>query len=340
MRIAQISTTAETIRENSSGSVESQVWLMARELTRRGHEVTTFGVAGSDVDGEFVRTLSGPYGAENSFDDWHLCEWMSLCEAIKHSGRFDILHSHVNLWGLPLEALANAPMVHTMQTMPEDDTARLWRLYPNARVIALSRQQYSAFPDLNPITVIPPGLDATRFTFQPTPEDYVCYLGRFEIDNGVLQAIAATRAAGIRLVMTGPTSQYFREKIEPMVDGKSIEYAGLVKGADREKLFGNAKAFIYPIQYPEAFSVVLVEAMLCGTPVVALNVGVVPEIVENGVSGFYTNSASDLASAINKSSSLDRARIRQYAEQKFSVARTIAHHEQVYKAVSGAQGFA
>src|SRR5216684_1405557 len=102
MRIAQISTVAAAVREDAAGVVESMLWLMARELTRRGHEVTTFGVAGSQVDGEFVATLPGSYGEANSFENWHLCEWVNLCEAVKQSGRFDVLHSHVYLWGLPI----------------------------------------------------------------------------------------------------------------------------------------------------------------------------------------------------------------------------------------------
>src|SRR5260221_3023702 len=122
MRIAQIATAAAPVCQDAAGVVESMLWLMARELTRRGHEVTTFGVAGSQVDGEFVATLAGAYGEANSFEDWHLCEWVNLCEAIKQSGRFDVLHSHGYFCGFPLEPLAAAPMVHTMHVMPEEDS--------------------------------------------------------------------------------------------------------------------------------------------------------------------------------------------------------------------------
>src|SRR5262245_6126475 len=109
MRIAQISTVSAPVRRDAGGSIESFVWLLTRELTRLGHEVTVFGTAGSATSGDLVATLPGPYGAEGSFDDWELCEWVNLCRAIEQSARFDVLHSHAYLWGLPLQSFARAP---------------------------------------------------------------------------------------------------------------------------------------------------------------------------------------------------------------------------------------
>src|ERR1039457_445842 len=111
MRIAQVSTVSAPVRRASGGSVESLVWLLTRHLKQMGHEVTVFGIAGSEPEGELVETLPGPYAESGSPDDWQLCEWINLCRAIEQSGRFDILHSHAYLWGLPLEPLARAPMV-------------------------------------------------------------------------------------------------------------------------------------------------------------------------------------------------------------------------------------
>jgi glycosyltransferase involved in cell wall biosynthesis len=333
MRIAQISTLASPVTHNAWGSVESLIWLMTRELSRLGHQVTVFGVAGSKVDGEVVATVPGPYGEKNALEDWHLCEWVNLCEAVKQSGRFDVMHSHAYLWGLPLETLSQAPMVHTMHIVPEDDSARLWAMSPNACVTSLSQQQWSAYPHLRPAAVIPHGVDPTQFTFQSKPEDYVCYLGRFESGKGPCQAIAAARAAGVRLLMAGPSSPYFREKVQPMVDGKSVEYVGFVNGAERTKLLGGARALIYPIQYPEAFGLVLVEAMLCGTPVAALHVGAVGEIIDEGVSGFSVKSADHLPTAMQKCFSLDRRQIRQQAERRFSIERMVNHYAAIYNAV-------
>jgi glycosyltransferase involved in cell wall biosynthesis len=340
MRIAQISTLAAPVSQHSQGSVESLVWLMTHELARLNHEVTVFGVAGSEADGQVIATQPGPYSENGALEEWHLCEWVNLCEAVKQSGRFDVLHSHAYLWGLPLESLAQAPMVHTMHIVPDEDHARLWRMAPNGCVTALSRHQWSAYPDLRPAAVIPHGVDVSQFTFRPDPEDYVCYLGRFESVKGPVQAITAARAAGVRLVMAGPSSRYFRETVKPFVDGKSVEYAGFLKGPERDRLLGGARALLYPIQYQEPFGLVLVEAMLCGTPVTAMRLGAVPEIVEDGVSGFAVDSPAELPSALNRCFGLDRRRIRQIAEQRFSSERMVADYLRVYESVIARKNFA
>src|SRR5437773_12122178 len=110
MRIAQISTLSAPVRRDTGGSVESLIWLLTRELARLGHEVTVFGAAGSEVDGEVVATQPGPYGENDSLEEWHLCEWVNLCRAVEQSSRFDVLHSHAYLWGLPIQPLSRAPM--------------------------------------------------------------------------------------------------------------------------------------------------------------------------------------------------------------------------------------
>ena len=126
MRIAQVSTVSTLVREDASGSVEAWLWLLTRELTRLGHQVTVFATAGSETEGELVATLPGPYGAGGSPDDWHLCEWINLCRAVEQSHRFDVLHTHAYLWGLPLEPFSRAPLVHTLHIIPDANAARLW----------------------------------------------------------------------------------------------------------------------------------------------------------------------------------------------------------------------
>src|SRR5262245_55078258 len=145
MRIAQIATLSTPVCREGSDSIESLVWLLSRELTLQGHEVTVFAAAGSEVYGELVTTLPGPCGTAGTPEDWQLCEWINLCRAVEQSSRFDVLHSHSYLWGLPLQALARAPMVHTLHISPYEDEARLWSLVPGARVTALSHFQWSAF---------------------------------------------------------------------------------------------------------------------------------------------------------------------------------------------------
>src|SRR5262245_42463707 len=203
MRIAQVSTLSCPVRPSAWGSVEAFVWLLTRELVQLGHEVTVFATAGSECAGELVPTLPGQYGAAGSPNDWQLCEWINLCRAVEQSGRFDVLHSHAYLWGVPLQPLCAAPMVHTLHICPDEDIARFRALVPAACVTALSRYQWSPFPNFPPAAVIPHGVDAQQFTFRSEPEDYVCYLGRFIPGKGPLAAIAAARALGLPIVLAG-----------------------------------------------------------------------------------------------------------------------------------------
>lgn len=334
MRIAQVSTLSTPVRREGSDSVEGLVWLLTRELTRLGHEVTVFACAGSEPDGELVATLPGPYGTAGSPGRWQLCEWLNLCRAVEQSDRFDVMHAHAYLWGLPLEPLALAPMVHTLHVCPYEDEARLWSLAPGACVTAVSRSQWSAFPELAPAAVIPHGVDPAQFTFRAEPEDYVCYLGRFTPGKGPLEAVAAARALGVRLRLAGPPNAYFREHVARLVDGDRVEYVGYLSGAGRDRFLGGARTLLYPLQDPEPFGLVQVEAMMCGTPVVATRLGAVPEVVDEGVTGYSVLSPDDLGQALRQAFTLDRRRVRERAEARFSARRMALEYAALYQSLA------
>jgi glycosyltransferase involved in cell wall biosynthesis len=334
LRIAQISTLATPVRQEGSGSVESLVWLLTRELTKLGHEVTVFAAAGSRTYGELVATLPGPYATDGAPDDWQMCEWINLCRAAERSRDFDVLHSHAYLWGLPLQGLAAAPMVHTMHVGPGDDEARLWGMAPSACVTAISHDQWSTFPQLRPAAVIHHGVDETQLTFCWHPEDYVCYMGRFLPGKGPLHAIAAARQLGVRIVLAGPAEAYFNELVAPLVDGRSVEYVGFVTGKDRDRLLGGARALLYPVQTPEPFGLVLVEAMMCGTPVAAIRMGAVSEIVDEGVTGYSTISLEDFPWQVERVLSLDRHRVHERAAQRFAAERMARQYAEVYECLA------
>jgi glycosyltransferase involved in cell wall biosynthesis len=321
MRIAQISTVDTPVRRDHSGSIEQIVWLLDRELTRLGHEVTVFAAAGSEATGRLIETVPGQYGENGAPDDWRLCEMMNLCAALARSGEFDVLHSHAYLWGLPFEPLSRSPLVHTLHVHPYDDSLRLRELWPHACVTAISTFQWSETPTLPPSVIIPHGIDTEQFTFQAEPEDYVCFLGRFIPDKGALTAIEIARQLGVRLRLAGFRNEYFDACLAPHIDGVEIEYVGSVTGSGRDAFLGGARALLYPIEAPEPFGLVQVEAMMCGTPVVAMRLGAVPEIVEEGVSGYTAESQEDFLQRVPDSFALDRRRIREHAERRFS-----AHH--------------
>jgi glycosyltransferase involved in cell wall biosynthesis len=333
MRIGLISTTGSVVRRHNAGSIETLVWSLAQHLHAAGHEVTTFAAAGSELAGRLVATVPGPYAKDGSLADWQLCEWVNLTQAIKHARGLDVLHSHVYTWGIPLQEFCPVPMVHTTHVMPADDDAELWRSAPQSVVIALSATQWSAFPHLRPAAIVHHGVDTTEFAFEESPGDYLCYLGRFSKAKGVLQAIAAARALDMRLLLAGPHNEYFDVHVRPLVDGRTVEYVGSVTAGRRIDLLQRARALLYPIRTPEPFGLVMTEAMMCGTPVAAVGIGAVPEIVAEGITGITAPDIATFSEAIRRSLLLNRHQVHAYAREHFSAEKMAAGYSAAYERV-------
>lgn len=339
LRIAQIATVCTPVRRDHAGSVESIVWLLAKELTRQGHAVTTFGCAGSECDGAFVETLPGSYGENGSPDDWNACEWVNVCKAIERSSEFDVVHCHAYMWGTTMTRVSRAPVLNTLHVLPYDDEATLWRLFPDAQVSAISAYQWAGHPEFTPRAIVPHGVDAELFEVREVPEDYVVYLGRFIANKGPVLAIEAARRADVRIKLAGPRSDYFDSHVAPLVDGDRVQYVGPVDAAGRSALLGGARALVYPLIEPEPFGLVQVEAMMCGTPVVATGIGAVPEIVVDGTTGFVvqpseSNPSEALAERLGIVDRLVRQSIAQSARARFSSRAMALAYLQVYRGLT------
>lgn len=332
MRIAQVAPVGTTVGPRALGSIESMVWLLAHELDRMGHEVTVFAASGSEAPAELVTTLPGTYALGGSPPNWYMCEWINVSRAVEESDRFDVMHLHAYLWSIPLTPLAECPMVHTTHLIPHEDEARLRELYPEARVTAVSNEQWRGFPELPPDAVVPHGLDLRRHTFRADPDDYLCYLGRFTAGKGPLDAIAIARELGMRLVMAGPRDEHF-DQIAPLVDGRNVEYVGFVDPMERDALLGGARALLYPIRAPEPFGLVPIQAMLSGTPVAATALGAVPELVEEGVTGAIESDPARLADAVGRCLKLDRRGVHERARERFSAERMAAGYAELYEQI-------
>lgn len=321
MRIAQVATSSGPVREDQTGSIEAMIWLLARELTTLGHDVTIFGCRGSEPPCGFVETHPGPYGRPGTPGDWQLCDWMTLCAAVEQSSEFDVIHSHAYLWGLPLEQFSRAPMMHTLHTFPYHDERLLLERFPQARVTALSRAQWAGTGSRPPAAVIHHGVDPDRFTFTAKHAGYLFYLGRFIPGKGPLHAIAAARQAGMPIILAGPENEYYRTHVAPLVDGRQVRWVGPVAARERDALLGGAAALLYPLSEPEPFGLVQIEAMMCGTPVVATSIGASPEVIDPGVTGLLARSPDDLPTQVHAALSLDRARVRHAAIARYSARR-------------------
>jgi glycosyltransferase involved in cell wall biosynthesis len=207
----------------------------------------------------------------------------------------------------------------------------LWTHYPEAPYVAISEEQRRLLSGLNVVATVLHGIDMRGFSFQAAPDDYLLFLGRFTEGKGVLQAIEIAKRVGIKLVLAAAEDGYYREKVAPHVDGTRVVYFGEADHAAKVKLYGGARALLYPIQSREPFGLVLAEAMGCGTPVAALDRGAVREIVDDGVTGVVFGDLDEMAQGLNRVFDLDRQRVRAQAVQRFGADRMVDEYVSVYQ---------
>jgi len=335
MRIAQIATLSSTVGRSSEGSVEKLVWCLSRHLIALGHEVTVFGIPGDSEEVRVKNIFSFPYATEDTPDNWHLCEWINICEAVKQSSKFDIIHSHSYLNALPLAAISHAPILSTLHIWPYADDFKLVRLYPTAHISALSHAQWSEDLIPYPFPVIPHGVEREEFPLSSSPEDYLLYLGRFIPQKGVVEAIHVAKRLGVRLLLAGYENEYFHSTVRPLLVPGESEYVGPVSPLERAQLLSKAKALLYPLLAPEPFGLVVVEAMMCGTPVIGHGIGAVPELVVDGESGILGASLDELAERGRDAFSLNREAIAAYAEKRFSMESMAKSYLELYRSIVG-----
>jgi glycosyltransferase involved in cell wall biosynthesis len=221
-------------------------------------------------------------------------------------------------------------MVQTLHHSPSAAEVALWSRYPEAPFVAISNEQARLLVGLNVVDTVLHGVDTDSFTFEARPDDYLLFLGRFTEGKGVLQAIEIAKRVGMRLILAAAEGEYYREKIAPHVDGRHIVYYGEADFAAKVKLYGGARALLYPIQAREPFGLVLAEAMACGTPVAALDRGAVREVVDEGVTGMVFNDLEQMINDLPRVLDLDRRRVREQAVARFGVARMVDEYIAVY----------
>jgi glycosyltransferase involved in cell wall biosynthesis len=333
LRIAHIAPVATTIPPPKSGSVETMTSLLTEGLVARGHDVTLFATADSKTKARLHAIYPHGYWHDENMWPWELYEMLNLAAAIERASDFDIIHYQAAFYPMSLafSRLSPTPILQTLHHSPSDAEVGLWSHYPEAPFVAISNEQARLLAGLNVVATVLHGIDMHGFTFQETPDDYLLFLGRFTEGKGVLQAIEIAKRVGMRLVLAAAEDGYYREHVAPHVDGTQIVYFGEADHPAKVKLYGGARALLYPIQAREPFGLVLAEAMACGTPVAALDRGAVREIVDDGITGMVFDNLDEMAGGLPRVMDLNRRRVRDHAVRRFGADRMVDEYVAVYE---------
>jgi glycosyltransferase involved in cell wall biosynthesis len=325
------------------GGIERHLHLLSEELTRRGHAVTLFATGDSRTSAELRATYH--VAVAEAMDRGEACAYehylnATLADALRMSGRFDVLHLHVGSAALPLTELAQCEVLHTLHTGVTVDDLWALRRYPDAAVTVLTRRQLAPVPDerRGSIRVVPYGFDFDSCGCAGEAREHLVFLGRMAPHKGPDEAIRIARAAGRPIWLAGaPVTaeerRWFQREIQPAIDGESVVWLGPVDDAAKDELFGRALAFLFPIKWEEPFGLVMLEALARGVPVLAYRRGSVPEVVDPGETGWVADSPAELAKLVEHAARLDRQCVREHAKARFSHLRMTDAYVDVYRSL-------
>jgi glycosyltransferase involved in cell wall biosynthesis len=342
MRIAQVAPLAERVPPKLYGGTERVVSWLTEELVALGHEVTLFASADSKTKAALVPVWPSGIRLSRPRPD-PLAPLANLLEAVaSRAENFDVIHFHIDWVHLPLLQRLRVPFLTTMHGRLDLPFIR-WvsRSFPDALFVSISDNQREPVPGLNWLATVHHGMPPAVFKPSATSDGYLAFLGRICPEKGPETAIRLARASGLPLKIAAKVEQnrYFKERIEPLVDGKQIQFVGEVGERDKERFLQKAAALLFPIDWPEPFGLVMIEAMACGTPTIAFRRGSVPEIIEDGVSGFIVENEAEALSAIERLPELDREGVRKAFEGRFTARRMAEDYFNVYcKLAIAAQG--
>jgi glycosyltransferase involved in cell wall biosynthesis len=339
VRIAHIAPVATSIPPPKSGSVETMTSLLTEGLVARGHDVTLFATGDSTTGAKLHAIYPHGYWHDEHMWPWELYEMLNLASVVERAADFDVIHYEAAYYPMSLAftRLSPTPIVQTLHHSPSQAEIALWSRYPEAPFVAISNEQAGLLSGLKVVATVLHGIDTASFVFREQPDDYLLFLGRFTEGKGVLQAIELAKRVDMRLILAAAEGDYYRERVAPHVDGRRVVYYGEADFDAKVKLYGGARALLYPIQSREPFGLVLAEAMACGTPVVALDRGAVREVVDEGVTGMIFDNLEQMANELPRVFDLDRRRVRERAVGRFDAARMVDEYIAVYKRLAEAR---
>ena len=337
MRIAILSPVAWRTPPRHYGPWEQVASNIAEGLVEKGFDVTLFATKDSITKGKLEGVIPASY-EEDKNSDPKVSECLHISHLMENAAQFDIIHNNFDFLPLTWSRLIKTPMVTTIHGFSSPKIIPVFKKYNDTSYyVSISNSDRS--PDLDYIATVYNGIDERQFTFDKEKGDYLLYFGRIHHDKGTWEAIQIAKKAKMKLLISGiiQDETYFTEKVAPYLDEKEIIYVGSSGPEKRNTLLGEAFALLHPINFNEPFGLTVVEANLCGTPVIAFNKGSMPELIEDEKTGFLVDNIDEAVEKIKDIPLINRAYCRQWAQGKFSKERMVSDYISVYEKILNAK---
>lgn len=333
MKVALLSPIAWRTPPRHYGPWENVVSLLTEALVARGLDVTLFATG----DSQTAATLSSvcPMGYEEDRTmNAKVWECLHIAEVFERGHEFDLIHSHFDFLPLTYSRMTKTPLLTTIHGFSSPGILPVYKKY-NANTHYVSISESDRSPELDYIATVYHGIDLDGFSYRAEPGEYLLFFGRIHPDKGTKECIEIARKSGKKLVLAGIVQDvgYFEREVQPHLDDDRCVFVGSVGPEQRNTLMGGALALLHPIGFDEPFGLSVVEAMACGTPVLAINRGSMAEVIDPGATGFLVKDAAEMVDAVHRIGELDRVRCRQWVEERFSVARMAQDYEAVYQRI-------
>lgn len=339
MRIAMLAPLWKTVPPQKYGGTELVASLLTDELVKLGHDVTLYACGGSKTSANLVEVVDKPlYDILGGFkfdaiQFYDLMEVKMAFDAAKN-GDYDIIHNHMGLAMAALSNLSPVPMITTNHSSVPPDFEPLSKISKDSNYISISDSQRAMAPYLNYIATVYHGVKTSEFDFNGTGGNYLLFLATMSKAKGVDIAIEIAKKTGMKMIMAGDIrDQAEFDEFKPLIDGEQIKYLGEVDDKQKNELMKNAKAYIFPIRWSEAFGLTVVESLASGTPVIAFPNGSLPELIEDGKTGFLVNNVEQAIEAVGKIGDISREECRRQAQERFDVSTMAKNYVKVYESL-------
>ncbi|HEY1266255.1 MAG TPA: glycosyltransferase family 4 protein [Candidatus Binatia bacterium] len=335
MKIAQVAPLYERVPPKFYGGTERIVSCLTEELVREGHDVTLFASGDSLTSARLAPVCDEALRLNQEIKDDILYHIILIEEVARRAAEFDFIHFHLNYLHFPIARRLPTPHVTTLHgrlDLPE--YVPLYREFPDAPVVSISDSQREPLPQLNWQGTVYHGLPEDLFQCRTDRGKYLAFIGRFSPEKRVDRAIEIAKRSGIPLKIAAKIENteldYYKSEVEPLLDDPLIEYIGEIDEEQKQDFFCNAYAQVFPIDWPEPFGLVMIEAMACGTPTIAFRCGSVPEIIDDGVTGFIVDSVEEAVESLKRVAALDRENCRRTFQKRFSAERMLKDYVKIY----------